>query len=31
VIAGNFPLIVLCCLALVALYAGACMYFGNDM
>ena len=30
-IANNLPLIVGCCLALVALYAGVCMFFGNDM
>lgn len=30
-IANNLPLIVVCCLALLALYVGACMYFGNDM
>ena len=31
VIADNFPAIVLCCFAAVAVYAVVCMFFGNDM
>jgi hypothetical protein len=31
VIVNNWPAIVVCLVALVAIYAAACIYFGNDM